>query len=181
MTSVTRLCIQGAEFENTFRFELAQEWVQLAAGDPGILSGLLMAACRNLSMNNHAEVYGSQLLAYKYDCIRILRLAMESEGSRVSDSTIVKTLALASDAVSHSSLFSPSSSKLTSSKLTTHDTEASLSHFRAAQLMIRLRGEMDCVAHAVSGRKMAIWYIRGSNSEPNTILNPCDLTLPFKN
>lgn len=181
MTSVTRLCIQGAEFENTFRLSIAQEWVQLAAADSSILSGLFMAACRNLSISttHHAEIYESQLLAYKHDCIRVLRLAIESEGSRVSDSTIFKTLALASDAVSHPSFFSPSSSKLTLLKLTTHDTEISLSHFRAAQLMISLRGAGNCVARVMSPRKIAIWYIRGSKGEPNTILNPCDLPLPF--
>jgi hypothetical protein len=79
---------------------MATHWVQLAATDPGMLAGVFMVACRNLATLHHAEIYTSQALKYKSECIGMLRQGIRSEGTSVSDLTITKTLALASDAVS---------------------------------------------------------------------------------
>lgn len=79
---------------------MAAQWTQLAAADPGMLAGLLMASCRDLATMRHVEIYSAQVLKYKAECMRLLQQALVTEGAAASDLTIMKTLALASDAVS---------------------------------------------------------------------------------
>lgn len=78
---------------------MAAQWSHLAAVDPGMLAGLLMASCRDLASMRHVEIYAAQILKYRAQCMRLLQEAIETEGSAASDLTILKTLALASDAV----------------------------------------------------------------------------------
>lgn len=79
---------------------MAKSWMQMAATDAGVLAGVLLVASRHLSTLKNAEIYANQALKYKTECIRMLNLALSLEGQSVSDATILKTLALASDAVS---------------------------------------------------------------------------------
>lgn len=85
--------------EKLFRNGMATHWIQLAVNDPGMLAGIFMAACRNLATLHHADIYRPQALKYRSECIGTLRRGILSEGTSVSDFTITKTLALASDAV----------------------------------------------------------------------------------
>lgn len=85
--------------EIVFRHGMMTHWVQMAATDPGMLASLFLVACRNLATIQTPKKYESLALKYKNECLRMLSLAIETEGSSISDTTISKALALASDAV----------------------------------------------------------------------------------
>lgn len=85
--------------EILFRHGMMTHWIQMAATDVGMMSSVFLVACRNLATLQYPELYASQALKYKAETLRMLNLAITSEGSRISDMTITKTLALASDSV----------------------------------------------------------------------------------
>jgi hypothetical protein len=94
------------EDASLFRHGMGTHWVQLAATDAGMLSAVFLSACRSLDGLGRGEAYVRASLAYKGDCIRSVNTAISREGRSVSDVTIAKSLALASEAVSLS-LFIP--------------------------------------------------------------------------
>ncbi len=83
---------------------MAEEWVSLALSDVGLLSGLLLAACRHLSLQSHRQeqYYLRPATQYKLACVQALNRAISVEGSSaISDATVAKAMVLAYDEVRH--------------------------------------------------------------------------------
>lgn len=86
---------------------MGTHWVQLAATDAGMLCAIFLSASRSLSaLQPPDSVFAQSALRYKGDCIRSVNESISHEGRALSDATIAKTLALASDAVRFSKLSS---------------------------------------------------------------------------
>ncbi|KAH6669676.1 hypothetical protein F5X68DRAFT_236372 [Plectosphaerella plurivora] len=103
-------------------------WTQAAAMDAGMLSAVFLAAARSLSRRQHPEIYAPVALRYKAECLRLLNLAIASEGPVTSEATITKTLALASE-------------ELFAGSKTTADR-----HLQAAAFMVHARGRPARIA-----------------------------------
>ncbi len=82
-----------------YKHGMATHWVQLAVTDKGMLSAIFLSACRSLEGLQCGDAYIRSALVYKGYCIRSVNTAISREGKMVSDATIAKSLALASDAV----------------------------------------------------------------------------------
>ena len=82
------------------RRQLARQWVQSAAHDNGLLSGIFLISCRHMARVQYHHAYSTEALRYKLNCMRMLSLAISSERDSIADMTIFKTLALACDSVS---------------------------------------------------------------------------------
>lgn len=105
-----KYCMHFRDRPDIYRREMLHRWVPLAITDQGLLNGVLLAACRNLSRlaqrSNDAEdqatrrSYAQLALGYKGKCMQSLRTAMESEKDRINDQTMAKVLMLATDEVS---------------------------------------------------------------------------------
>ncbi|KAF3359006.1 hypothetical protein VdG1_02568 [Verticillium dahliae VDG1] len=72
-------------------------WTQEAAIDVGMLALILLVACRSLAKLQHSTIYEPVALRYKAQCLRYLSDTISREGDNVSDMTITKTLAMASE------------------------------------------------------------------------------------
>lgn len=86
--------------EIKFRHNIARQWVQMSAADAGVLSTVLLTACRNLALHQNSIKLSTVALQYKVLTISSLNEALSREGELISDNTIIKTLALASESVS---------------------------------------------------------------------------------
>ncbi|KAI5458364.1 hypothetical protein BGZ63DRAFT_393189 [Mariannaea sp. PMI_226] len=140
--------------ERVFRHAMATDWIQLAGTDPGLLAGVFMVACRNLTTLHYAEIYHPQALRYKSECIRRLQDTLRYEGTSISDLTLMKTFALASDAS------------------TTGDHDASIQHLKAAREMVRLRGGVGSFNGSGLLEKFVIWFLSDPLQGRNTIVEP---------
>jgi hypothetical protein len=99
MVPVARVCDHFSDKE-LYRHGMGTHWVQLAATDVGMMSAVFMSACRSLTGLQAPPVYTQGAIMYRSETIRSLATAISAEGEAVSDATIAKCLALASDAVS---------------------------------------------------------------------------------
>lgn len=82
--------------------QVIEHWVQFSLTDRGLLSTILLAACRNLMRNHFQEHVFMQLaIQYKLVCLRTINVAISKEASSVDKSTIGKVIALAMDEVNH--------------------------------------------------------------------------------
>ena len=78
--------------------------IPFALSDPGLLSGLLLSACRSLAPQDRqstaaSDDYSHMALRYKYECIRTTNNAITSEGMSVKDATISVVLFMCADEV----------------------------------------------------------------------------------
>ncbi|KAK7427384.1 hypothetical protein QQZ08_006153 [Neonectria magnoliae] len=128
--------------EVDFRQGMATHWVRLAATDTGMLATLFLASCRTLSNYQHEEFYATLALQYKGQCITTLKSALEHEGDMISDATITKTLALASEAT------------------LAGDLAAEQQHTQAAEKMVSMRGGIETLGMSGFLKKLIIWFIR---------------------
>ena len=79
---------------------MASHWVQMAAEDAGILAAILSAACRHIDMKSGTNTYEHLALVYQAQVVANLRKSLTVEADAPSDATIVKTMCLATEAVS---------------------------------------------------------------------------------
>lgn len=77
----------------------------MAIADAGVLASVLLSACRHLVEYCHGENYEELIFKYKGRCISGINESLMQEGNHISDLTIVKTFALASDSVSSASTY----------------------------------------------------------------------------
>ncbi|KAM0329409.1 hypothetical protein ACHAQA_004716 [Verticillium albo-atrum] len=75
----------------------ALTWTQAAAVDMGMLALIFLVSCRSLAKLQHSTIYEPVALRYKAQCLRYLNATISREGDNVSDMTITKTLAMASE------------------------------------------------------------------------------------
>ncbi|KZL73632.1 hypothetical protein CT0861_09675 [Colletotrichum tofieldiae] len=121
MTCVPSLDLDILGDKGSFWKSMASYWVHTALSDPGMLANTLLWSCRHMSAVQHREIYDLQATKYRFECIRLLNQTLTKEGKNISNLTITKTLALASD------------SNLTGE----HDV--AVKHLRAVGHMIRLQ------------------------------------------
>ncbi|KAK1975185.1 hypothetical protein LZ30DRAFT_738347 [Colletotrichum cereale] len=81
-----------------FWTSLATYWLHTSLSDPGMLAGTLLWSCRHMAAMQHDDICNYQATRYRLDCIRFLNQTLTREGKDISNLTITKTLALASDA-----------------------------------------------------------------------------------
>ncbi|KAM0282350.1 hypothetical protein ACHAQH_003029 [Verticillium albo-atrum] len=82
---------------DTLKLGSAVAWTQEAAVDMGMLALIFLVACRSLAKLQHSTIYEPVALRYKAQCLRYLNDTLSREGENVSDMTITKTLAMASE------------------------------------------------------------------------------------
>lgn len=77
------------------------QYVPFALGERGMLSTILLSACRSLLRLEHrGHDYNQLALSYKGHCIKTVNDALSQEGKTTSDATIGCVLSLAADDVS---------------------------------------------------------------------------------
>jgi len=79
---------------------MAVHLLRASSTDPGMLSTVLLASCRSLNYIIGSDVYAQGLMIYKGQTLESLNTAISVEGNDISDASIAKALALATDAVS---------------------------------------------------------------------------------
>ncbi|GKT42884.1 uncharacterized protein ColSpa_03065 [Colletotrichum spaethianum] len=124
---------------------MATYWLHNALSDPGMLANTLLWSCRHMATVRHREVCDLQATKYRLECIQCLNQTLTKEGNDISDLTIAKTLALASD------------SNLTGE----HDIAAK--HINAVGHMIRIRDEGQGSSDSLG--RLVIWFTDDKNSE----------------
>jgi hypothetical protein len=82
------------------------DWVPFALADIGLLSGMFLAACRDLSLSDHPRksVFSTMALQYKLACLGALKSAISTDPSAPDDAAVAKVIALVSDEVSQTPL-----------------------------------------------------------------------------
>lgn len=81
-------------------------WLPFALSDLGLLTTLLLHACRSLDVLSGFPNYAGMYTAYKHQCIQFTNNSLSFEDTRVSDATIAMVMALLSESVSSSPLHS---------------------------------------------------------------------------
>lgn len=84
-----------------YRSLLVEEWARLALTDVGFLNGILLAACRHMSLNNHPQhrFYMQLAIRFKLVCLRSLSATISAGPSSIKESSIANVIELASDEV----------------------------------------------------------------------------------
>lgn len=79
---------------------MISEWVRLAITDTGFRSGILLAACRHLSVYHlETEKFKNLAIEYKVSCLSTVNRALAATVLDVSDVIVAKVMALAFDEV----------------------------------------------------------------------------------
>ena len=80
---------------------MQSHYVPFSLGEAGMLSTILLTACRSLIRLDHKRYdYNRMALLYKGDCIKKANDALSHEGQAISDATIGIVLSMAADDVS---------------------------------------------------------------------------------
>ncbi|KAK0719205.1 hypothetical protein B0H67DRAFT_485231 [Lasiosphaeris hirsuta] len=86
-----------------FKHRMTVDWVPLALADPGLLSGVLLGACRHLAVverdDARRHVFKTMAIQYKLACLRNLMAALAVEPLALGDSALAKVIALGIDEV----------------------------------------------------------------------------------
>jgi hypothetical protein len=81
-----------------------QYWLPFIITDIGLLAGILLSSCRNITLNGHRALadldYYQIAMVYKGECIRSVNADIAAERPIISEATIAKTLLLCADEVS---------------------------------------------------------------------------------
>jgi len=84
------------------------DWVPLALADEGLLSGILITACRDLSGcafdPDQKHFFAMRATRYKLICLKALNDALSVESTAANDSTLAKVITLVTDEVRNSAL-----------------------------------------------------------------------------
>jgi hypothetical protein len=86
------------------RFML-RELIPLALSNPGLLSGILLAACRSLFKQEQNNYYVDLATFYKLACLRSMSELLAAQNRQVGDSEIAQAALLAADEVSYMSAY----------------------------------------------------------------------------
>ncbi|ETS86544.1 hypothetical protein PFICI_00372 [Pestalotiopsis fici W106-1] len=86
-----------------FQHSISTLWVPTAIADLGLLSGVLLYACRSLHMLTNDRRYYELALHYKLECLRLLQegISLATMDDPTMDIIISRALQLASDEVRH--------------------------------------------------------------------------------
>ncbi|RYP53029.1 hypothetical protein DL768_001932 [Monosporascus sp. mg162] len=118
-----------------YQHALFRDWLPVAIGDPGMLMGMFLCACRDLYLRTGLKEYYWGTLQYKGKCLRYLsgsiatapKMAQDRAESNVWDVIICTMLQLASD------------------DLAAGDSAAWKSHIDAVAHMVKLNGGLENV------------------------------------
>lgn len=102
-------------------------WLPFALSDLGLVTTLLLHACRSLDMLSGFPNYAGMYTAYKHQCIQFTNKSLSIEETRVSDATIAMVMALLSESYSLGNL------------------EEWKIHLRGCTNMIGIRGGIDAL------------------------------------
>jgi hypothetical protein len=93
---------------NLYQNAMVAYWMRMAAVDAGMMACMLLAACRSLSSlddpndssrSGRGHSYATLSIRYSIQALESLKKAVAQPGQVASDETIVKSMAIASDAV----------------------------------------------------------------------------------
>lgn len=79
---------------------IRKHWVQMASEDPGVMAAISAACCRHLDMVSGTNAYRHLALEYYARVMASVREDLSAEKSQPRDTTIIKTICLATEAVS---------------------------------------------------------------------------------
>ncbi|OAQ69195.1 fungal specific transcription factor domain-containing protein [Pochonia chlamydosporia 170] len=145
--------------EAAFRMRLGSLWVQMSIADPGVLASVLLSACRHLA--EYQDSYRALIFEYRGRCLADINDSLSREGSNISDFTIVKTLAVASDSIVHG------------------EKDASRWHLQAATAMVASRGGVEAIeSHGFLG-KLVMWILKDPMQQTGALLTPSCLASAF--
>ncbi|KAL7938424.1 hypothetical protein V8C35DRAFT_292056 [Trichoderma chlorosporum] len=103
-------------------------WLPFIVSDTGLLAGVLLSACRNLTINDRQGPvdcdYAQVATMYKVECIRSINAAIDADRCSVSDASVAKALMLCTD------------------EALCKNVTASLQHYDGMSRMIQLKGGM---------------------------------------
>ncbi|EHK46594.1 hypothetical protein TRIATDRAFT_317557, partial [Trichoderma atroviride IMI 206040] len=118
-------CPHGDE-EALFRQGVKQYWLPFIITDSGLLAGIFLSSCRNLTLREHQAQadhdYFQIAMMYKVECIRSVNAAIAAERPIISEATIAKTLILCAD------------------EFLCKNLNATALHFEGMSKMIKLKG-----------------------------------------
>ncbi|KAF7561035.1 hypothetical protein G7046_g3115 [Stylonectria norvegica] len=152
--SVTCLPFAAPGDEAAFRLGTATHWARIAVGDVGMMATIFLIACRNLAMTQNDDQYTTLALQYKGECIARLNDALSQKASLASDTTIIKTLALACEAAIMG------------------DKIALMMHLDAAQKMVEMRGGIKALGKNGFLGKLVIWFIKDPDGDEGSYIPP---------
>jgi transcription factor-like protein len=133
-------------------------WTQAALADPGMLASILLVSCRSLSNAQNRQDWDLFAIGYKVEALKDIQRSIAREGSSVSEVTLTKTLALASEEVCSSRTSSQYSLRLTNiRKLFSGNSQAADHHLRAAVHMVRLRNSPHRLAMWKHSKNQQLW------------------------
>ncbi|KAK2058251.1 hypothetical protein LY76DRAFT_514606 [Colletotrichum caudatum] len=131
--------------KGSFWRSMASFWLHTSLSDPGMLATTLMYSCRHMAAMQHSELLSFQATKYRLACIRLLNQALTTEGKDISNLTITKTLALASDANA------------------TGEHDAVVKHLKAAGQMVRVRNVGEEPPDFLG--RLVIWFTADAQSK----------------
>jgi hypothetical protein len=102
MAVIPQLNVNCDVYEGTedYRTFLNQELVRLAVTDIGLLNGILLAACRHLTLyHRQQQVYTQLATHFKLASLRIINATISEGPSSVRGSTVANVIMLACDEV----------------------------------------------------------------------------------
>ncbi|KAJ0163330.1 hypothetical protein CTA2_3169 [Colletotrichum tanaceti] len=132
---------------------MSAHWVQASLSDRGMLASTLLWACRHMALVQHRDIFDPQATRYRLECIQMLNQTLTREGRNISNLTITKTLALASD----------------SNLMGEHDVADQ--HLKAVGSMIRMQDEGGSPSDFLG--RLVIWFTRDSN--PKSMMGRANL------
>ncbi|KAK2018547.1 hypothetical protein LZ32DRAFT_599474 [Colletotrichum eremochloae] len=97
MVCMPSLNLDILDDKKSFWTSMATYWLHTALSDPGMLATTLLYSARHMATMQHTKIYSLQATKYRLDCIRFLNQTLTREGKDISNLTITKALALASD------------------------------------------------------------------------------------
>lgn len=100
--TITCQALKNSGQSRFYGHRMTVDWVPSALADTGLLSGLLLNACRFLaesSDGHQRERYATMAIQYKVSCLRSLNQALAAESSAPTDMSLAKVMALVSDDV----------------------------------------------------------------------------------
>jgi len=121
---------------------MAEEWMELAQSDTGLMNGIFLSACRHLSDEHHQQEFYTRLaVQYKIGCVRAVSEAISATiSSNFGDSTVATTMLLALDEFSVGNL--------TISRQHVHGAVKMVEHNGGPQTL-GLSGFLESALHAI--------------------------------
>jgi hypothetical protein len=80
---------------------MLRELIPLAMTNPGLLTAILLAACRSLFKQDQNDYYVELATFYKLACLRSMSNRLAAENRQVGDPEIAQAALLAADEVSY--------------------------------------------------------------------------------